>query len=93
MQDGLFSHSGQGTSYISGMIGNKCNSSSEDIWISKRTGGGRINLINCCGKAKTPIVVCLDNNYDTGVFAFFSMFYLKSDGFYVSPTPYGDELF
>ncbi|OZS76706.1 hypothetical protein CF394_15355 [Tetzosporium hominis] len=33
-------------------------------------------MINCWDKAKTPIVVCLDNNYDTGVFAFFLFIYI-----------------
>lgn len=58
-------------------IGKTDGSSSEGMEISKKDGNGRIDLINWLYKAKTPIVVCLVNNYDTRVFAFFISIYGK----------------
>ncbi len=45
--------------------GNPFGSSSVGKEIVKKDGNGKINLINWLYKAKTPIVVCLSNNYDT----------------------------
>lgn len=61
---------GHGTVCGDTSTGNTFGSSSVGKEIVKKDGNGKINLINLGYKAKTPLVVCLDNNYDTGIFAF-----------------------
>jgi len=64
-------HIGHGIVCGDTSTGNTFGSTSVGKEIVKKDGNGKINLINWEYKVKTPFVVCLDNNYDTGVFAFF----------------------